>query len=162
MCSLMPVAYRTSIKHTTMIDTKCHSSVATTVNIPSSPINKVATEILHLIFLSAYDSFQREDYKTPLSISLVCSKWRGIALSLRDLWSCMSVDQTSGDIFRHYIHRSGQDVSLSVKTAIDMPLETYPLKEECDAPRRMKGAWSSCGSSSTQLIDGDQSNFAPT
>ncbi|KAF9032092.1 hypothetical protein BDZ89DRAFT_948347, partial [Hymenopellis radicata] len=52
----------------------------------SSPIRRLPTEVLGIVFASACTSFQRNEYKTPLSISLVCSKWRDIALSTPSLW----------------------------------------------------------------------------
>ncbi len=53
----------------------------TRVYVKPSPIRELPTEILDLIFSAACVSFEAADYKTPLNISLVCSKWRDITLS---------------------------------------------------------------------------------
>ncbi|KAF9032169.1 hypothetical protein BDZ89DRAFT_598004 [Hymenopellis radicata] len=93
--------------------------------IRSSPIRRLPTEVLGIIFASACTSFQRSEYKTPLSIGVVCSKWRDIALSTPSLWTHIYIAPHSGglDVYQHYLERCGH-IPISVK--IDIPYRERP------------------------------------
>ncbi|KAF9032135.1 hypothetical protein BDZ89DRAFT_1158608, partial [Hymenopellis radicata] len=67
----------------------------------------VQTEVLAAIFLFACDSFEREYYKTPLFLSLVCPRWREIVQSTPALWTHLYFDPyddpSSLDLLEHYL-----------------------------------------------------------
>ncbi len=85
-----------------------------------SPIRQLPTEVLDIIFASACASFQRSEYKTPLSISLVCSKWRDIALSTPLLWTHIYIAPQSGglDVYNHFLEQCG---SIPISVKVDIP-----------------------------------------
>ncbi|KAF9014512.1 hypothetical protein BDZ89DRAFT_448125 [Hymenopellis radicata] len=87
--------------------------------IRSSPIRRLPTEVLGIVFASACTSFQRGEYKTPLSISLVCSKWRDLALSTPSIWTHIYIAPHSGglDVYEHFLERCG-NIPISVKIEI--------------------------------------------
>ncbi|KAF9032170.1 hypothetical protein BDZ89DRAFT_1158637 [Hymenopellis radicata] len=100
--------------------------------IRSSPIRRLPTEVLGIIFASACTSFQYSEYIAPLSISVVCSKWRDIALSTPSLWTHIYVAPYSGglDVYEHYLKRCGH-IPISVK--IDIPYKEHPTAAiDCD------------------------------
>ncbi|KAF8877226.1 hypothetical protein CPB85DRAFT_486162 [Mucidula mucida] len=87
----------------------------------SSPIRQLPTEVLGLIFASACTSFRRSEYKTPLSISVACSKWRDIAVSTPSLWTHIHIapyhSHGGVDVYKYYLERCG-NVPISVKVKI--------------------------------------------
>ncbi|KAF9032147.1 hypothetical protein BDZ89DRAFT_1063522 [Hymenopellis radicata] len=93
----------------------------TTHFIQSSPIRQLPTEVLGIIFASACTSFQEDEYKTPLSISLVCSKWRDISISTPALWTNIYVAPYSSacgvPVYEHFLQRCG-GIPISVKVKI--------------------------------------------
>ncbi|KAF8998054.1 hypothetical protein BDZ89DRAFT_1028479, partial [Hymenopellis radicata] len=99
--------------------------------IRSSPIRRLPTEVLGIIFASACTSFQRREYTTPLSISLVCSKWREMALSTPSLWTHIYIAPHSGglDVYQHYLEQCG-NVPISVK--VEIPYRERPTSDVCD------------------------------
>ena len=84
-----------------------------------SPIRHLPTEVLSLIFSHACQSFEHDDYLTPLSISLTCFKWRCIALSTPSLWTNIFVGSVGtypngADILSLYLGRS-RSLPISLK-----------------------------------------------
>ncbi|KAF9032139.1 hypothetical protein BDZ89DRAFT_1063515, partial [Hymenopellis radicata] len=114
-------------KHHTYLDKHIQRSDA---YVKPSPIRQFPTEILSLIFAAACTSFEPADYKTPLNISLVCSKWRAITLSTPTLWSHVYVGSSlhGRDIFEYYLRQCGK---LPISIKIDLPLLSPP---ECNDP----------------------------
>ncbi|KAF9027034.1 hypothetical protein BDZ89DRAFT_1067209 [Hymenopellis radicata] len=112
-------------KHHTYLDKHIQRSDA---YVKPSPIRQFPTEILSLIFAAACTSFEPADYKTPLNISLVCSKWRAITLSTPTLWSHIYVGSSlrGRDIFEYYLRQCGK---LPISIKIDIPLQSPP---ECN------------------------------
>ncbi|KAF8910714.1 hypothetical protein CPB85DRAFT_676503 [Mucidula mucida] len=99
--------------------------------IRSSSICRLPTEVLGIIFASACTSFERSGYKTPLSISLVCSKWRDIALCTPSMWTHIYVAPYADglDLYQHYLKRCG-DIPISVK--VEIPYEDRHTTDDCD------------------------------
>ncbi|KAF8891511.1 hypothetical protein CPB85DRAFT_1332202 [Mucidula mucida] len=87
-----------------------------------SPIRRLPTEVLGIIFASACTSFPRNEYKTPLSISLVCSKWRDMALSTPSLWTHIHIAPHSGGL-EHFLERCG-NIPISIK--VEIPYNEWP------------------------------------
>lgn len=88
--------------------------------ITPSPVRNLPNELLAEIFSFACDSFEPARYKTPLSISLVCSKWRDISKETQSLWTniYVSLDPDIIDLFDFYLTRSG-DLPISIKVDIE-------------------------------------------
>ncbi|KAF9014514.1 hypothetical protein BDZ89DRAFT_1142248 [Hymenopellis radicata] len=101
--------------------------------IRSSPIRQLPTEVLGIIFASACTSFQEDEYKTPLSISLVCSKWRDISISTPDLWTNIYVAPYSSTcgmpVYEHFLQRCG-GLPISVKVEIPDKLHLHSLDDD--------------------------------
>ncbi len=99
----------------------------TTRFIQSSPIRRLPTEVLGIVFASACTSFQEAEYKTPLSISLVCSKWRDIAISTPHLWTNIYVapySRTAGvPVYQHYRQRCG---GIPIFIRVEVPARVHP------------------------------------
>ncbi|KAF9024621.1 hypothetical protein BDZ89DRAFT_1114542 [Hymenopellis radicata] len=85
------------------------------VYLSPSGIRRLPVEVLEIIFELACDSYEPAAFKTPLSISWTCFKWRQIALFRPKLWTHIyaspSVKRSLVDL---YIRRSGT-APLSVK-----------------------------------------------
>ncbi|KAF9032168.1 hypothetical protein BDZ89DRAFT_597990 [Hymenopellis radicata] len=117
-------------KHHAQLEGHIHR---TTRYIQSSPIRQLPTEILVVIFASACTSFQEWEYKTPLSISLVCSKWRDIAMSKPTLWTNIYVAPYSKaygiPVFKYYLQRCG-GIPLSVK--VEIPVRARACLDDYD------------------------------
>ncbi|KAF8896972.1 hypothetical protein CPB85DRAFT_202823 [Mucidula mucida] len=82
-----------------------------------SPIRQLPTEILTVIFAFACTSYEPEYHKTPLSISLVCFKWRGIATVTPYLWTNIYAGPKpeARALFNHYLERCGElPISLKI------------------------------------------------
>ncbi|KAF9014593.1 hypothetical protein BDZ89DRAFT_445262 [Hymenopellis radicata] len=105
----------------------------TTRFIQSSPIRQLPTEVLGIIFASACTSFQQDEYQTPLSISLVCSKWRDISISTPTLWTNIYVAPYSSacglDVYKHFLQRCG-GIPISVK--VEVPARDHPNLDDDD------------------------------
>ncbi|KAF9005362.1 hypothetical protein BDZ89DRAFT_585084 [Hymenopellis radicata] len=109
----------------------------TTRFIESSPIRRLPTEVLGIIFASACTSFQQAEYKTPLSISLVCSKWRDIVISIPALWTNIYVapySPTCGvPVYQHYLQRCGE-LPISVKVEVPTMEHVTPDDDDDEVP----------------------------
>ncbi|KAF9032166.1 hypothetical protein BDZ89DRAFT_597965 [Hymenopellis radicata] len=109
----------------------------TTRFIQSSPIRQLPTEVLGIIFASACTSFQENEYKTPLSISLVCSKWRDISISTPTLWTNIYVAPYSSacglDVYKHFLQRCG-GIPISVKVEVPARDHLDPDDDDDDFP----------------------------
>ncbi len=114
--------------HYSHLDTYIQRS---TQYIRPSPIRRLPAEVLGIIFASSCTSFQRREYKTPLSLSLVCSKWRDIALSTPLLWTHIYIAPYSGglDVYTYFLERCG-NIPISVK--IEIPHKDRPSDLYCD------------------------------
>ncbi|KAF8901309.1 hypothetical protein CPB85DRAFT_1256391 [Mucidula mucida] len=103
----------------------------TTRFIQFSPIRQLPTEILGIIFASACSSCQEDEYKTPLSISLVCSKWRHIAMSTPTLWTNIYVAPYSSarglPVYQYFLQRCGM-IPISVK--VEVPAIDHPYQDD--------------------------------
>ncbi|KAF8907588.1 hypothetical protein CPB85DRAFT_830139 [Mucidula mucida] len=103
----------------------------TTRFIQFSPIRQLPTEILGIIFASACSSCQEDEYKTPLSISLVCSKWRHIAMSTPTLWTNIYVAPYSSarglPVYQYFLQRCGM-IPISVK--VEVPARNNPYQDD--------------------------------
>ncbi len=95
-----------------------------------SPIRQMPTEVLNIIFSAACTSVERSEYKTPLSISLVCSKWRAIAISTPELWTRIYVgpDRYAPDLFQHFLGQCGSTLSFDIK--IDKAYKERPIARD--------------------------------
>lgn len=96
----------------------------------SSPIRRLPTEILSLIFSHACQSFEPpDDHLTPLSISVTCFKWRSIAISLPVLWTNIFVGPVHTDYWARerlafYVDRAKNlPISLKWITEVDYGLD---------------------------------------
>lgn len=88
-----------------------------------SPIRRLPTELLSLIFSYACQSFERDDYRTPLSISVTCFKWRSIAISTPALWTYIFVGPVGANSEGHkrltlYMDRA-KGLPISLKWVVD-------------------------------------------
>lgn len=96
----------------------------------SSPIRRLPTEILSLIFSHACQSFEPpDDHLTPLSISVTCFKWRSITISLPALWTNIFVGPVHTDYWARerlafYVdHAKNLPISLKWITEVDYGLD---------------------------------------
>ncbi|KAF9032129.1 hypothetical protein BDZ89DRAFT_1158604 [Hymenopellis radicata] len=104
-------------KHSAHLD---HHIRQTRMYTTHSPIRQFPTEILTLIFAFACTSYEPEYHKTPLSISLVCSKWRDIAMAAPRLWTNIYAgpEPEARALFKYYLERCGE---LPISLKIDKP-----------------------------------------
>ncbi|KAF9032108.1 hypothetical protein BDZ89DRAFT_1063491 [Hymenopellis radicata] len=114
-------------KHRAHLDCHIRQTRAYTAH---SPIRQLPTEILTLIFGFACTSYQAEYHKTPLSISLVCSKWREIAMAAPCLWTNIYVgpELEPPTLFKYYLERCGE-LPISLKIDKDLSLSHESLVE---------------------------------
>ncbi|KAF9014606.1 hypothetical protein BDZ89DRAFT_1076472 [Hymenopellis radicata] len=79
--------------------------------IQPSPIRRLPTELLDIIFSYACVDFSTENHRTALRLSVVCSYWRTIVTSTPALWTNIFYGpdgRYSSTIAEHYLDRCGQ------------------------------------------------------
>ncbi|KAF9027047.1 hypothetical protein BDZ89DRAFT_1067220 [Hymenopellis radicata] len=104
----MEILLPTLKKHRAHLDYHIRQTRAYTTH---SPIRQLPTEILTLVFAFACTSYEPEYHKTPLSISLVCFKWRDIAMAAPRLWTNIYIGGSGPEaraLFRYYLERCGE------------------------------------------------------
>ncbi len=109
----------------------------TTCFIQLSPICQLPTKVLGIIFAAACTSFQKTEYRTPLSISLVCSKWCDISLSTPVLWTNIYVTPYSHTacvpVYQHYLQRCG-GIPICIKVKIPVKVHPHQYNDDGDHP----------------------------
>lgn len=103
-----------------------------------SPIRQLPTEILSLVFSHACHALEDEDYRTPLSISVTCFKWRRIAISTPALWTYIFVGPVGAhsegqDRLSLYMHRA-KGLPISLKWVVDRRQRPVPYVVPYDEP----------------------------
>ncbi|KAJ7180973.1 hypothetical protein C8R46DRAFT_595986 [Mycena filopes] len=110
-----------------------------------SPLRRMPTEILSLIFVFTLPPHQTDVEHAPWDISAVCARWRAIVTSQARLWTTVYIDldyvhpQYSDELLKTQLSRSGDlplDVTISME---ERPLEdtdSDSLQIICDHCRR--------------------------